>query len=551
MRLFSLLILVASAAAFQTPAPTGTVEGRVIDSVTGEPVRKANVTLTLKVVRQTVNASRAGGAGVSGSLVLNNQPMPANRMARPTTNPAGGLVSDANGVFRTTLPAGDYQVWAERNGYLFAPTAAAATVTVLAGETTRDFTVKMNRHGVITGRVLDEDGEPMAHVQVNSLRWILQNGQRALMPQGGMATTNDLGEFRIFGIAPGKYLVSAQAHMRGNFSQGRQSYAPVFFPGVTDAAAAQAIDVTPGSTRQGIDLRLQKVSVVKVSGKVSGLAAADQPTTERPERRGGAMVSLMPRTAVMAMGGQQSAGVNPNGDFEIPAVPSGSYLLRVSMMGPNQSRRTARMNLEVGDRDITGLSLALEPAAELKGQIRAEGAPALAGMMVFLEQPGPAPAAAYGRPDTTGKLSFANVGPEVYHVRVQGPPAGYYVKSIQIGSQDATQSLDLTGGVAGELVVNLEKGTAELSGIVIDKDQKAATAMQVVVFNSRNQMVRNTLTDAQGRYNLTELPPGEYKVAADLIDLYDPDAVDRLAAAGQKVTLTSAARETRNLEVRQ
>jgi hypothetical protein len=536
MRLLSVL-LVANAAAFQAAAPTGTVEGRVVDSVTGEPIRKANVTLTLRAR--------------PGSLVLNGQTAPANRMARPAVNPGGGLVTDANGVFRAVLPAGDYQVWAERNGYIFAPNASASKVTVVAGETARDFTIKMNRHGVIAGRVLDEDGEPMAHVQVNGLRWVLQNGQRVLTPQAGMASTNDLGEFRLFGMAPGKYLVSAQSHLRGNaFLQGRQTYAPVFFPGVSDAGAAQAIEVTPGSTRQGIDLRLHKVPVVRVTGKVSGLSVAERPTPENAPRRGGAMVSLMPRTGVVSMGGQQSAGVNPDGDFELPAVPSGSYILRVNVFGPGQDRRSARLNLEVGDRDISGLALKLEPAAELKGQIRAEGSPALTSTMVYLEQPAPAPASVYGRPDAEGRFSVANVNPEVYRVRVQGLPAGYYVKSVRIGSQDAQPSLDLSGGVSGELIVTLEKGTAELSGMVLDKDQKPAIGVQVVILGSRNEIVRNIMTDAQGRYSLTELPPGEYKIAADLIDLFDPDAVDRLAADSQKITLSSAARETRHLEVR-
>lgn len=535
MRLFCALILVATALPAQDQAPPmAMIEGRVIDSVSGDPIRKANVTLILNSGGMNrVMASLASGASYT-----------PNRSQRL---PETALVTDANGNFRATVTPGTYQARAERNGYVNLP-GTLTSVTVAAGETAKAVAIKLHKHGVITGRVLDEDGEPLARVNVQQLKWIQQNGRRTLIPQGS-TSTNDLGEFRIFGIAPGRYLVSAQANVGGFGSLGRsrQTYATIFFPGVADPSAAQAVEIAPGATRQGIDLRLQKVAVVTISGKVGGVAPG---TT--PERRMGAMVMLVPRHSPLMMGGmmQHAVPVSPQGDFEMPNVPAGSYILTAQTQGPNQDRRSARLNIEVGDRDLAGLSLSLEAGLTLNAQIRAEDAPSLAGLMLYLQGSGPM-SNSTGRADAEGKIALANLDKDLYRASVNGLPAGYYVKSMQLGSFDAKDSLDLTAGAAGELIIMLEKGTAEISGQVVGKDQKPAIAAQVIVLNARHETVRIGQTDAQGHYRIRELPPGDYRLATTADpDLSDPDTLDRLATTAEKITLARSAKETRQLELR-
>src|SRR5207248_8888823 len=63
--------------------------------------------------------------------------------------------------------------------------------------------------GVIAGRVLDEEGEPLPWAQVSALREVYSNGKRRLSPEA-LVPTNDLGEFRLFGLKPGRYFVSAR-----------------------------------------------------------------------------------------------------------------------------------------------------------------------------------------------------------------------------------------------------------------------------------------------------------------------------------------------------
>jgi hypothetical protein len=532
MRHLCVNLFVAAALAYQAQPPEmGILEGRVIDSVTGEPIRKASVTIT---PGPTAPASRAAGP-----------PRGANRPGALM-----GLTTDANGVFQGAFPPGSYFARAERNGYVNVPGPVPAII-VTPGGTAKDITLKLSKHGVITGRVFDEDGEPMARVNVQCLKWlpVPQYGQRRLVPQG-MTATNDLGEYRIFGITPGKCLVSAQPYNNPSpRGRTRQIYTTVYFPGVPDLSAAQPLDVPPGSTRQGIDLRLRKVTAVHISGKVTGLS------TEGQNRRGNSMVFAVPRNSPVGLGANQINGsVNAEGDFDLDNVPSGSYILGTSSFGPNQETRTARLNLEVGDRDMTGLSLALEPTITLVGRIVAPEAPALTSLTVYLQPQNSN--ASFGmsntKVDADGSLSIKHLEKDLYNVRLMGMPSGYYVKSIQSGNVESKDTLDLSAGAAGELIITLEKGTAEVTGQVNGKDQKPSANVQVIAVDGRNEVARTSLTDAQGHYRLPDLPPGDYRLVtlAPGEDINDLETIDRLAANGEKVSLAKAARESRQLEIR-
>ncbi len=465
-----------------------------------------------------------------------------------------GFITDANGNFRTTLAPGTYQARAERNGYVNLP-MAPPSVTVTSGETTKGVTIKLNKHGVISGRVLDEDGEPLAHAQVQALKWTMTgvNGQRSLMPNG-FATTNDLGEYRMFGLPPGKYYVSAQSNNnmeRGARVRSRRIYTTTYLPGVTEVSAAQAVEITPGLTRQGTDIRLLKVNVVQVSGKVNGL-----PAVGAADRRGGMNVMLLARNSPTSFmpGPRNFAEVTPQGDFEIQNVPSGSYILTTTSFGPSDSKRSGHLSLDVGDRDVTGVTLNLEPSFSLNAQIRAEGEPALSNMSIYLQARNFGPTtmmASYGRPDAQGKLSIANLSSDVYQLRANGLPAGYYVKSIQLGNVESKDTVDLSAGAAGDLVITLEKGTAEVTGIVMGKDQKPAVGVQVILLKATGETARTGTTDAQGRYTIGEIPPGDYRLTPiSEGEINDPDIMDKLATTAEKITLARSAKETRKLELK-
>ena len=167
----------------QNPQPTKpedkcTIEGQVLSLPTGEPVKKAQITL------QSMSAEKRSGYSA---------------------------VADASGHYvLQDIDPGQYRLSAVRNGFVAEQYGARGTgqggapLTLNPGQHMSDISFRLVPHGVITGRVLDEDGEPVQHVQVSTMRYRFVNGKRQLAPAGGGTGTNNLGEYRIFGLAPGK-----------------------------------------------------------------------------------------------------------------------------------------------------------------------------------------------------------------------------------------------------------------------------------------------------------------------------------------------------------
>ena len=171
--------------------------------------------------------------------------------------------TDHTGHFSfSEIPPGNYFVSATKVGYVEprVTLSQGTQISVTSGQTT-EVTLSLRQAGAITGHVLNEDGEPMANVTVQAMRHRYENGKRELRPVG-QAQTNDLGEYRIFGLAPQKYYVCAvDRGSRGAFRRGEQVhegsepssiYPPVFFPDATSAATASRVDVSGGSSNTPI-----------------------------------------------------------------------------------------------------------------------------------------------------------------------------------------------------------------------------------------------------------------------------------------------------------
>ena len=241
-------------AAQQSAGPPGSVRGQVV-SATGEPLRKAEVVL---------RPLSRGGVGM----------MPEGAFT---------MTTDATGVFAFDgVPPGNYAVSAQRNGYVrqdgetrFGP-RTTPPVVVTSGQAVTGITIKLVPHGVVAGRVVDEDGEAVARiaVQVQRERWI--RGQRQLLPLS-TDTTNDLGEYRVAGLPAGRYIVSVtggrpfagmMSTPRPAQGAGEMNYVPTFYPNVIDAAQATPIAVGSGQETRGVDFQLRKIGTYRIRGRV-------------------------------------------------------------------------------------------------------------------------------------------------------------------------------------------------------------------------------------------------------------------------------------------
>src|SRR6185436_1167003 len=141
------------------------------------------------------------------------------------------------------------------------------------GQTFTKAVVGLVRGAVITGRVTDENGEPLARVQVNT---VLFAGGAARGIRTGAASTDDLGQFRIFGLVPGEYGVAAEA--RGNTfvppnappeaEEDRVGFLTTYYPGTADEAAGQRVRTRTGAETTGVEIRMVSGRLFYVSGMV-------------------------------------------------------------------------------------------------------------------------------------------------------------------------------------------------------------------------------------------------------------------------------------------
>jgi protocatechuate 3,4-dioxygenase beta subunit len=290
-------------AARRIPVGTASISGTVVSTDTGRPIRDARVSLN----------------GLAGAV-------PAGRGIAPPTPDAPGpptlsisrtAVSDSQGRFTfTRLAAGRYSVSVNRDGYLSAsygqsrPNAGTFPAIELADGQQRAISIGMIRGGVLAGRVFDEDGEPMRNVQVQAWRLDRSSGSRRLQQMNG-AQTNDRGAYRVFGLQPGRYLVSAtprnanpilapnaadiaiveQAIATGKvntppsgpayvmapppvqltspvrFTQP-PGYLPVYFPGSLTASSAAVLTITGSEEYEGLDIQLQHVQATSIRGTI-------------------------------------------------------------------------------------------------------------------------------------------------------------------------------------------------------------------------------------------------------------------------------------------
>jgi hypothetical protein len=178
------------------------------------------------------------------------------------------------------------------------------------------------------------------------------------MPSGRGGSTNDIGEFRVYGLSPGQYYVSATLRntVVGNDTSDRTGYAATFYPGTGSAAEAQRLIIEPGQTAAGINLTLLPIRTAKVSG--AAVDADGKPFA-------GAMIGAMQRVGGTQMGGFTMTPVPPDGRFTINGLTPGEYTVRASL--PSGEMATA--DITVAGTDIADVQLVVAKPSIIRGRV--------------------------------------------------------------------------------------------------------------------------------------------------------------------------------------
>jgi hypothetical protein len=564
MRRLALLLVIPCALGAQTfrvgqpnvpappPTPPGdlcTIEGQIFDASTGQPLRKAS--LSLNLIR--MSPGMAPGPG-----------------SYSATTDAAGKYSISG------MEPGQYRVNASHMGFLNMqynarrPEGPGTPLELARGQKMTGVDFRLTPHGVIAGRMLDEDGDPLQNVQIQLLRMSYARGRKQLQQYNG-SNTNDLGEYRISGISPGKYYLCATYRSRlsmmimdGNAivangpARQQEDYAPTFYPGVTDVSAAVPMEMKPGQQLQGINLKLAKIHTVSLKGTVINTTAAPAVPEQLPGRgnvRINVNVQLEPRNSLMLNGMTQGASVNQNGTFEFPSIAPGSYNLIAMTNGVNSSSRHATiMPIDVGNSNVEGLTLTINPGVTVSGHIRVDGEttdpiPSFqvrlnAWMQGFNINP-PQPAKA----DAQDNFSFDDVNPEHFEVVVAPLSGTFYLKSIRAGNTDVlANGLDLTGGGGATVDVVIGVNAPQITGTVQNPaTQQPAMAVTVVLVPQEKERrevslyYRTTNTDQSGSFTIGRVNPGEYRVYAwEEVEngaWFDPDFLKPIEGKGASVSV--------------
>jgi protocatechuate 3,4-dioxygenase beta subunit len=505
------------------------VSGLVVRVITNEPLKRANVSL--------------------------------RRIDSPGEEPTYGAQTDISGRFSIEgIPPGRYHMEVSRAGYLtqtYGQESGAGPGAVLAldpGRKVDGLLFRMAPWAVIAGRITNEDGEPLARVQVQAMRSQFHEGKRSLMSAGGFQT-NDLGEYRLFGLRPGHYYIQAvyadwrnSATVRarpGNRVQAPTSdYAPIFYPGTSEIARAVATDVRAGQEVPSVDFAMTPVPVVKVRGHVADTLNPKQPVES--------WVMLRPAEGFFYGQRNQAQVEKATGAFEINGVVPGAYQIVASSSEGNRQHSTQK-RIDVGNTDLEGVELTITRGVEVHGRLTLEGNARveLAGLQVVLSAPDANPYLSVGASEQVnadGTFTLTEVSEGAYQLRVYGRHEGWYLKSVVQNGQDAlTNGVTVSSG-GGRGLVEVALGTAggQVDGVVTDSDGLPIPGATIALvpegeWRKLYDFYRDGSTDQNGRFIFRDIRPGSYKLFSwrevEQNSWQDPDVLKPIEDKGVKVSV--------------
>src|SRR3954471_1113115 len=314
--------------------------------------------------------------GVDGRPIAGAQVVLAPLDGVRTTTQVG--ISDADGVYRLILPlglGGVFRIVAHRDTYLPAaygqrgPTDAGDDVAVSPGASIANLDITLLRPAIIAGTVFDENGDPIEGAVVRAFTMQTVGGRRRLAgARSDARPTDDLGRYRLSGLAPGQYLIAAfVGQITGtDVSVSLPGYTTTFFPGTPDAAESQPVAVGPAQELSDVDVSLKHVKTARVAGRA--LDAAGEPI--------GGGIALMPsRRSGVLLPATFGARIDRDGRFEFSNVAAGEYVLQASrhrQAAWNEGESTSMFVTVTGD-DVSDLELRTSRGSTITGRIVVDG----------------------------------------------------------------------------------------------------------------------------------------------------------------------------------
>jgi hypothetical protein len=492
---------------------------------------------------------------ISGT-VLNSQSSTALSQTRiiltDTRNPANvlSMLTSDNGRFDfPNLSAGKFSLQGTKRGYVpsyYDQHENFSTAIVTGpGLTSENLIMRLTPFGAISGKVLDESGEPVRNA---SVALYFRRNSAGIDPSsraGGM-TTDDQGSFELSALAPGDYFIAVNAQawyavhpplahpaMTPNLvtvvdSSLDVAYPITFYDSATDPSGATPVALRGGDRLQ-LDIRLTPVPALHVIFHVP---------TEGPLANN---VPILRRIDAGSLGfvGTHSAMSVP-GFVEVSGIPPGKYSMRTLVPGLNYPRM--EIDLRKDGQEFT-ISDTPQAGADLKFSVaflrdsplpKSLSIRMMDSMHQWLSQP----------VDPQGHATFASVNPTSYNLGVTSDTRAYpIVRATSQGQPISVSPLNVSLDATLDITLVLTDANISINGFVKHNGHPVAGAMVVILSTeSTSDFLRRDQTDSDGSFSLPAVPPGSYKVIA-LEDAWTtpwPDTAtlrQRLAQA-QPITVT-------------
>jgi hypothetical protein len=481
------------------------------------------------------------------------------------------VITDAQGHFQfDKVEPGNHSLEALHNGYVKMGYGQkkygdpGANLSLAAGQKMTDLVFKLPRTSSISGRVMDEDGQPLPRVGVRVYQRSGRNSKHQLGAVGG-ASTNDLGEYRVFDLPPGRYYARSDYQERtevmgikpSSAKSPKENYPPTFYPNTIDPAKAAVIVVNAGDDIPSVDFLMEPAHVVNVRGKVFNTIASGAD--------GVLSVFLRLRGDVLNDFPMVNSSVwNKEGFFEFRDVFPGSYTIDASWRA-NQENYSSRRDLEVGNSDVEGVNLTITRGVDVSGRVAWEQKPPseVQGVHVTLKASDRGPfswnSGAFEAAKPDGTFLIKNVPEGVYRPYVITGSWDCFLKSARYGGADVTDGgLSPHAGTDAALELKLSFRAARIDGIALTEDSLPAAGVYVVAIpdaphRDRDWEYRAERTDQNGRFLLRGIVPGDYRVfswnCGDDFDWYDAEQLKPYESKGMSVSVEEGDRKTVQLKV--
>ena len=527
----SLVVAIASAAivSAQNPQPGTPQPGPT--SQPGQPQR-----MPARPLRPGETPPK-GSAVIKGQVMAGGTGAPVRRAqvrAMSMEARGGGVTStDGNGSFEIRdLPAGRYTVTVTKGGFAQAqfgqrrPGDMGTPIVLADGQTAEKVNFVLSRGGVISGTVVDDGGEPVAGTQVAAMRFQFMGGARRLVPagaEGGSDRTDDRGGFRLYGLPPGDYYITASNRnntfmMAGVTNTEQDGFAPTYYPGTPNVNEATRVSIKAGQEMSGANFALIVARMARVRGRA--LNSRGEPTS-------GSMAMLAPAERIGVTMSMNSAHVGADGSFEFANVAPGRYNLQVRPPGMvTAGGEFVVMPLTVANDDVENLLVITHAGAIARGVVMTDDGtplPFRGEQVQIFPQPmdGMPMMMPPGSAKVNGDLTFEVTGlydRRLLRASINTANSGWFAKAVLYDGADITDSgMEFTPGRSYEgLQVVFTQKTTDLSGLVTDDRDKPVLDATVVVFPANrdrwtylSRYIRTLRPDTNGRFTTRNLPPAD------------------------------------------